>query len=204
MLGAGPRPIAAPAAGRRDHATRRRRSRARCAVALPRALGLRRLAHAAPRIVVLDLGYAVKGRPVGLVIGRYRVMVVLRMVSRGVLGRQLPKRPRALGTSGDRQQRHGRHGRHDQPHRHPSELDRTKSPAIKQSRAVWARALVLASCGWDQKCAPIPTKPTQMLLLVLHDSLALIAQPTLSFSERTKLLLIRSYHWKPPFTYQPP
>jgi hypothetical protein len=40
--------------------------------------------------------------------------------------------------------------------------------------------------------------------LVLHDSAALIAQPTLSFSEMTRLLLIRSYHWKPPLTYQPP
>ena len=57
------------------------------------------------------------------------------------------------------------------------------------ARAVWARALRLSELRMDQKCTPMPTKPTQMLLLVLHDSAALIAQPTLSFSEMNQVVV---------------
>ena len=38
------------------------------------------------------------------------------------------------------------------------------------ARAVWARALRFSELRMDQKCTPMPAKPTQMLLLVLHNS----------------------------------
>ena len=56
---------------------------------LPRALGLRRLAHAAPGILTLDLGYSVKGRPVSLVVRLGRVTVIRRMVALFNLRREL-------------------------------------------------------------------------------------------------------------------
>lgn len=185
-------------------------------VALASRFGFRRVAHAAPRIVVLDLGYPVKGRPVRLVADLRSIGVLFwRMVRCLILRRK--SHPRSSGVlllraNRDSYQRNCRDCNDDGSHRPlPPTVGVTrccKRYEMSCQKAI-ARAVGPARCRLselyvDQKCTPRPTNPTQMLRLFLQAKAGLMAQPTLSFSDRTRLLLIRSYHWKPPLRYQPP
>ena len=126
---------------------------------LPRALRLRCQAHIAPRIAILDLGYAVQRRPVSLIVGLRNIGVLFwRVVGRLIFRRKRHPRWLLRMSRGGRQcdchdcgpedshRASSSHRRRDKP---PRPYKRIHQKAI--ARAVGPRDAVLVICVWIRR-----------------------------------------------------
>jgi hypothetical protein len=160
---------------------------------LPRALRLRCQAHIAPRIAILDLGYAVQRRPVSLIVGLRNFGVLFwRVVGRLIFRRKRHPRWLLRMSRGGRQcdchdcgpkdshRASSSHRRRDKP---PQRYKRIHQKAI--ARAVEPARCRPSDLRMDQKVTPRPTKPTQTLELELLTAIPLSMR---------RFWLMMSYH----------